>query len=476
VLPPEFEQVFDVLDEAYGDPRRAEIPLDAELWVSAFLGGLWKAAMREDQDPELSEYGLVDVMEQVATPRTQAVLCGLASIGAPEVADLAGEASERLFKKGIRRPPWYGPSLQPVEYLEGWSVSDVFADSELLIAGFKRGKDRYAFTVTVANNAQGSVVEVLLIDHGDVPEILADLRAEVAEAEGVLSLDRLDAAELRRRLEPPVLETVVDDEDADDGFDADDDLFDAELHRALDADWADDVAAGLVEDGPGPLTGAPAASGSPAGADAAPGGDGTELFDPFGEDYEDDEDFDDDGDDFASLRYLLLSRLSILPEPTVLPEGADLGMDQSEIPALVAEFAASPDARDLPNQEIVREWAEVFIRLGIADFAGEPPLYGPEKFDMLINVLIPARINAKPAHLEALEPVAAAWAKWSTARVGLDGPMTDYLLEAVEDSFLDFEDSYGDPGFALDRQLFGYTLRSKRGPKGGPKGRGGKKA
>ena len=50
VLPPEFEQVFDVLDEAYGDPRRAEIPLDAELWVSAFLGAL---KVRDDVEVEI---------------------------------------------------------------------------------------------------------------------------------------------------------------------------------------------------------------------------------------------------------------------------------------------------------------------------------------------------------------------------------------------------------------------------------------
>jgi len=119
-LPPEFEQLFAVLDDVYGDPRSAPTPLDAELWVSAFLGGLWKAALQQDDEPEESELGLVEVLEMVGSPRTQAVLCGLASVGSPEVAARAAAASERLAAKGVRRPRWYGPALQPVEFLEAW--------------------------------------------------------------------------------------------------------------------------------------------------------------------------------------------------------------------------------------------------------------------------------------------------------------------------------------------------------------------
>lgn len=437
VLPPEFEQVFALLDDIYGDVASADLPLDAELWVSAFLGGLWQAAMQDDEDPEPSEAGLVDVLEQVATPRTQAVLCGLACVGSPGAAALAREASERLFRVGIRRPPWYGRSLQAVVFLEGWSVSDVFADSEQLVAAFKRGKDEYAFTVTVANNVQGSVVEVMIVDFEDLPEILAELRAEVADADGVLSLDRLDAAELRRRLEPPVLETVVglDDEDEDGEEPLAAELIDQEF---LKGDLAD--LEGVANDG---FTG---------------------LGENDDEDGDEDDGFPDDGEDFASLRYLLLSRLSVLPEPTVLPEGADLGFDLAGIPDLLSEFLASPEAGELADQAIVKEWAEVFIRLGAAEFAGEPPLYGPEKFDMLLNVLIPAQINAKKPHLEVLRPTAVAWARWSTGRVGLGEEMTDYLLETLGDTFLDFEDSYEDPGYALDRQLSGFTMQSKKSP------------
>ena len=202
-------------------------PLDAELWASAFLGGLWTAALQQDDEPEGAELGLVEVLELVGSPRTQAVLCALAAVASPEVAARAGQASERLFHKGVRRPEWYGASLQQVEFLEAWSVSDVFADGELLIAAFKRGKDRYAFTATVANNAQGTVVEVLLVDPVDLPDILAEIRAEFSEGpDGVFSLDRLDAGELRRRLEPAVRETLVDeDDDEDDGLEELDEEF-----------------------------------------------------------------------------------------------------------------------------------------------------------------------------------------------------------------------------------------------------------
>lgn len=457
-LPPEFGQLFDALDEVYGDPRTVRTPLDAELWASAFLGGLWTAALQQDDEPEGAELGLVEVLELVGSPRTQAVLCALASVASPEVAARAAEASERLFRKGVRRPEWYGAALQPVEFLEGWSVSDVFADGELLIAAFKRGKDRYAFTATVANNAQGTVVEVLLVDPVDLPDILGEIRAEFSDGpDGVFSLDQIDAGELRRRLEPAVRETLVDDEDDEDddfAYDDEDEFGDDELDRleqdtGIQAETVDEVFAELD---------------ALAALDQA-GADGTEPTGAPGhyDDFDEDDDEDDEGDDFAALRALMLSRLAVLPEPAELPGGADFGYDLDDLPPLLDEFTASEDARGLPHPAIVREWGEVFARLGLTEFAGDPPLYGPEKFDTLINVLIPARVNADDAQLELLEPAAVAWARWSTRRVGLAEPIADYLVEALGESFEDFPQSYSDPVFAMDRHMFGFTMQSSGG-------------
>ncbi|MEY9925881.1 hypothetical protein ABH926_000501 [Catenulispora sp. GP43] len=446
-LPPEFGQLFDALDEVYGDPRTVRTPLDAELWASAFLGGLWTAALQQDDEPEGAELGLVEVLELVGSPRTQAVLCALASVASPEVAARAAEASERLVQKGVRRPDWYGAALQQVEFLEAWSVSDVFADGELLIAAFKRGKDRYAFTATVANNAQGTVVEVLLVDPADLPDILAEIRAEFSEGpDGVFSLDRLEAGELRRRLEPAVRETLVDEDDDEEYEDEDDDEGLDQLEQ-LDEDLEAD-----------PRLQTEAVEEAFAELDALVG-----ENEPHGyrADLVDDEDEEEDeGDDFAALRALMLSRLAVLPEPAELPGGADFGYDLDDLPPLLDEFTSSDEVRDLPHAAIVREWGEVFARLGLTEFAGDPPLYGPEKFDTLINVLIPARVNADDAQLELLEPTALAWARWSTRRFGLAEPVAEYLVEAVGESFEDFPQSYADPVFTMDRHMFGFTMQS----------------
>jgi hypothetical protein len=391
------------------------------------------------------------------------VLCAVASVAAPPVAQRAAEASERLFRKGVRRPEWYGAALQPVEFLEGWSVSDVFADGELLIAAFKRGKDRYAFTATVANNAQGSVVEVLLVDPADLPDILAEIRAEFSEGpEGVFSLDRIDGGELRRRLEPAVLETVVDDEDyaADDEFE-DDEEDGGEDGRPESVVGSADGSMDGFEEGFGDLDGLDPL-GSVRGLDDLDDLDGLDGLDGLGglDELDGFDEDDDEGDDFAALRALMLSRLSVLPEPAELPGGAEFGYDLDDLPALLDEFTASESARELPHPAIVREWGEVFARLGLSEFAGDPPLYGPEKFDTLINVLIPARVNADDVQLELLEPVALAWARWSTRRVGLSEPVSDYLVEAVAESFEDFPQAYSDPVFAMDRHMFGFTMQS----------------
>ena len=352
-----------------------------------------------------------------------------------------------------------------MEFLEAWSVSDVFADGELLIAAFKRGKDRYAFTATVANNAQGTVVEVLLVDPVDLPDILAEIRAEFSEGpDGVFSLDRLEAGELRRRLEPAVRETLVDEdeyeeedvEDADDE-DEDDSEDDGDSLNRLAEELEEDPGfeAGEVDEAFAELD---ARAAREHGADGAEPAEGHPDFDEYG-----DEEDEDEGDDFAALRALMLSRLAVLPEPAELPGGADFGYDLDDLAPLLDEFAASDDARGLPHPAIVREWGEVFARLGLTEFAGDPPLYGPEKFDTLINVLIPARVNADDAQLELLEPAATAWARWSTRRVGLAEPIGDYLVEAVGESFEDFPQSYADPVFTMDRHMFGFTMQSSAG-------------
>lgn len=462
-LPPEFGQLFDALDEVYGDPRTVRTPLDAELWASAFLGGLWTAALQQDDEPEGAELGLVEVLELVGSPRTQAVLCALASVASPEVAARAGQASERLFHKGVRRPEWYGAALQQVEFLEAWSVSDVFADGELLIAAFKRGKDRYAFTATVANNAQGTVVEVLLVDPVDLPDILGEIRAEFAEGpEGVFSLDKLDAGELRRRLEPAVRETLVDDEEDDEFEDVfvDDEDEDEDEDGLDQLDQLDQLGEEFEDE---PALQPEAVDEAFAELDALAAQPDTHSHHAEYDEEDEDDEEDDEGDDFAALRALMLSRLAVLPEPAELPGGADFGYDLDDLPPLLDEFAASEDARALPHQAIVREWGEVFARLGLTEFAGDPPLYGPEKFDTLINVLIPARVNADDTQLELLEPAALAWARWSTRRVGLAEPIGDYLVEAVGESFEDFPHSYADPVFTMDRHMFGFTMQSSAG-------------
>ncbi|MFD0630887.1 hypothetical protein ACFQ9X_03720 [Catenulispora yoronensis] len=188
-----------------------------------------------------------------------------------------------------------------------------------------------------------------------------------------------------------------------------------------------------------------------------------EDFEDFGGDLDDLDEEDDEGDDFAALRALMLSRLAVLPEPAELPGGADFGYDLDDLPTLLDEFAACDEARSLPYPAIVREWGEVFARLSLTEFAGDPPLYGPEKFDTLINVLIPARVNADDAQLELLEPVAMAWARWSTRRVGLAEPVVDYLVQELQESFEDFPEAYGDPVFTMDRHMFGFTMQSTAG-------------
>jgi hypothetical protein len=47
--------------------------------------------------------------------------------------------------------------------------------------------------------------------------------------------------------------------------------------------------------------------------------------------------------------------------------------------------------------------------------------------------------------------------------VGLAEPVCAYLVEAVEESFEDFPQAYGDPVFAMDRHMFGFTMQSTAG-------------
>jgi hypothetical protein len=141
-------------------------------------------------------------------------------------------------------------------------------------------------------------------------------------------------------------------------------------------------------------------------------------------------------EDFAATRAFVLARCRTMPEPeppVVTP---------AEIDAIVAEFLASPQASDLPDDPVVRDYARSIAEFGAERDRGRPLRLSPGKTEILVDDWLETRFEFD----DALEETVAAWLEWAGLRNGLPQPVIEELLQIAFDD--QYEDSAIDVIFA----------------------------
>ncbi len=131
-------EFFEPILAACAPIAALDVALDAELAVSALLGGAYAAA-DEDRDAAVGRFAgdLVSVLSAGRTDAlTGALLAGLAGVAPGDAAGRAADALVALADRGGLRPTW-ADSVGEVRCTGSWAMSDVFGDQTEYILSFE---------------------------------------------------------------------------------------------------------------------------------------------------------------------------------------------------------------------------------------------------------------------------------------------------------------------------------------------------
>ena len=131
------------------------------------------------------------------------------------------------------------------------------------------------------------------------------------------------------------------------------------------------------------------------------------------------------------LMPLLRSRLHLLPKPRRI-ETPEVGEDERA--ALVAEFAASPEAAglgrldDRPAAEIAGWLVDFACDYG----AGDPLRWSPIAVEIMLVDWLPRKVNLDTEEVDVMPDVLRRWVRFSARRKGLSDTVIAETLEAID--------------------------------------------
>jgi hypothetical protein len=190
-----FANVLEEFAELGAEPDLLQV----ELLASEIIGQWWEAD--DDLGPEL-----IDFAAGQATPAAAALLAALRVFAlTEEQREAAAEALGRVTEAGVAEPSW-AASLGEVPAGDCWVSGDVYGDGASLLCFFGEGTDAHGVLMLVDNtDFDGWAKDVVVVESPD--DVLTEMRAEVADAGELATLDQVPAGQARRLIEDALFGT-----------------------------------------------------------------------------------------------------------------------------------------------------------------------------------------------------------------------------------------------------------------------------
>ena len=162
--------------------------MDAELWGSFVVGGVFDAAWREaeeqeDEPDELFERMFGELLDYLAKqkrrPEALAGLRALAMVGEEWSRQEALDAANFLAESGLKEPAWLRLAEESVPTAV-FRAGDLFGDVGAVNLGFSRGGQEHTVCCYVADRG-GPVLDRVLIVAGSAEQLAEEMRAEDEE-------------------------------------------------------------------------------------------------------------------------------------------------------------------------------------------------------------------------------------------------------------------------------------------------------
>jgi hypothetical protein len=150
------------------------------------------------------------------------------------------------------------------------------------------------------------------------------------------------------------------------------------------------------------------------------------------------------GDTFREYRALALARCRALPGPVPAPSEPD-DIPEEDRTALVAEFLASADARELPDTRATRSCVRRIVDFGADADGGRPLRISPIKVERFVHGWLPRRIVLTGDEREAMPAVFLAWTRYAALRSRLPEGAVNEVVEVAEECCGHLVEVYDDP-------------------------------
>ncbi|MGW5363721.1 hypothetical protein [Actinopolymorpha pittospori] len=147
------------------------------------------------------------------------------------------------------------------------------------------------------------------------------------------------------------------------------------------------------------------------------------------------------GESFRDLRALLVARIRSLPEGATAIEPTEL--PDAEREEIVADFASSPEATDLPV-EAARTIAAEIVGYGCDQDRGQPLRVSPGKLEVFLFAWLPRTGLLDQRYVGDVPAVLPAWVRYAGRRTGLSEEAVAETLAALETLVPRFAPAYED--------------------------------
>ncbi len=181
----------DVLNDFGSVPPEAG-PLEVEVLGSTMVGEWW------DPEDDLIGFELIDYAGRKTSPGAAALLAALRVLAPTgKLRDGAADALGAVLGRGIPEPDW-AAGLGEVSLGECWQLGDAYGESSTLLGTFGY-RDETHGVLAYVEHGDGVVSDVAVVDNPE--DVLAGMREEEAEQEGIIALRQITPARYRRLLE-----------------------------------------------------------------------------------------------------------------------------------------------------------------------------------------------------------------------------------------------------------------------------------
>ncbi|MGH3660729.1 MAG: hypothetical protein ACRDTQ_02575 [Micromonosporaceae bacterium] len=205
-----FREAYQAMLDAAAPVAQVQTAYAAEYAISVLMGGVYSLASESDRRGQIHEFvdNFVKFLGRRRSVEALVTLAGLSGVAPGPGADRAGRAVQRFAERDMTVPRWVTHAGK-VTCTGAWHVNDVFGDQTHYLIGYAYndpvvGGPEHVVCALVDHN-RGTVAD--LVVSSPASDVVDGWRETAKHTEGMVTVDPIEPAVARARVEPHLLRT-----------------------------------------------------------------------------------------------------------------------------------------------------------------------------------------------------------------------------------------------------------------------------